>query len=187
MKDILLHLDLLGQNLWKYLLEFLPCPIPDCRILSNERIYTRYYDLLLRCRPFTNEDPAAKWKVIQDYRFLLLPCTGWHSLHQLQIPSPRILSESAHAETGIKCHPVPKSGSYFCHEPRDRHCYWVKPLLLLCQVKFTGRCFGCYRRGKPGSQYQTPSHHRETTRGNLHGATIFGVIRWVGSHSVIEG
>jgi len=121
-KDILLHLDLLEQNLLK-ILSGMPLPphfLPALLANSFMSQLPAIYDLLLKdAQAIVEEDPAAQNldEVIRTYPgFLAIAIHRLaHAMHALQIPLlPRIMSESAHTKTGIDIHPGAKIGSYFC-------------------------------------------------------------------------
>jgi serine O-acetyltransferase len=121
-RDILLHLDLLAQNLMNILMGMaLPKHlVPDELAGTFLKQLPQIYDLLLKdADAIANEDPAAQNvdEVIRTYPgFLAIAVHRLaHGLHQLGIPLlPRILSESAHAKTGIDIHPGARIGAYFC-------------------------------------------------------------------------
>jgi len=121
-KDILLHLNLLEQDLQK-ILQGMPLPataVPELLAATFISQLPHIYELLLKdAEAIANEDPAALnvEEVIRTYPgFLAIAIHRLaHALHQLQVPLlPRILSESAHAKTGIDIHPGATIGSYFC-------------------------------------------------------------------------
>ena len=121
-KDIMLHLDLLGQNLQK-ILQGMPLPagtLPELLAATFVSELPGIYELLLKdAEAIANEDPAALnvEEVIRTYPgFLAIAVHRLaHGLHRLQVPLlPRILAESAHAKTGIDIHPGAQIGAYFC-------------------------------------------------------------------------
>ena len=121
-KDILLHLNLLEQDLQKILqgMPLLATAVPELLAATFISQLPHIYELLLKdAEAIANEDPAALnvEEVIRTYPgFLAIAIHRLaHALHQLQVPLlPRILSESAHAKTGIDIHPGATIGSYFC-------------------------------------------------------------------------
>lgn len=193
-KDILLHLDLLGQKLQKILMG-MPLPqhmIPELLASSFIAELPGIYELLLKdAEAIANEDPAALnvEEVIRTYPgFLAIAVHRLaHALHQLQVPLlPRILSESAHAKTGIDIHPGAQIGPYFCIDHGTG--------IVIGETTIIGNHVKIYQGVTLGAM----SVAKEMAHIKRHptiedqvviyaGATILGGNTVVGSHSVIGG
>jgi len=193
-KDILLHLDLLGQNLQK-ILQGMPLPEttqPELLAATFLNQLPNIYQLLLKdAEAIANEDPAASnvEEVIRTYPgFLAIAVHRLaHALHQLQVPLlPRILSESAHARTGIDIHPGASIGSYFCIDHGTG--------IVIGETSHIGNHVKIYQGVTLGAM----SVAKEMANIKRHptiedhvviyaGATILGGNTVVGSHSIIGG
>ncbi|WP_026462978.1 serine O-acetyltransferase EpsC [Adhaeribacter aquaticus] len=121
-RDVLLHIDLLTNNLIK-ILSGMPLPekaVPELLSSTFTAQLPFIYQLLLKdAEAIANEDPAALNidEVIRTYPgfWAIAVHRVAHALHLLHIPLlPRILSEMAHNKTGIDIHPGAQIGSYFC-------------------------------------------------------------------------
>ena len=193
-KDILLHLDLLGQNLQK-ILQGMPLPEttqPELLAATFLNQLPGIYELLLKdAEAIANEDPAALnvEEVIRTYPgFLAIAVHRLaHALHQLQVPLlPRILSESAHARTGIDIHPGASIGAYFCIDHGTG--------IVIGETSHIGNHVKIYQGVTLGAM----SVAKEMANIKRHptiedhvviyaGATILGGNTVVGSHSIIGG
>jgi len=193
-KDILLHLDLLGQNLQK-ILQGMPLPEttqPELLAATFLNQLPNIYELLLKdAEAIANEDPAASnvEEVIRTYPgFLAIAVHRLaHALHQLQVPLlPRILSESAHARTGIDIHPGASIGSYFCIDHGTG--------IVIGETSHIGNHVKIYQGVTLGAMSVAKEmaniKRHPTIEDNVviyAGATILGGNTVVGSHSVIGG
>lgn len=193
-KDILLHLDLLEQNLLK-ILTGMPLPQHLVPVLLAKKFVSELpviYDLLLKdAQAIADEDPAAQNidEVIRTYPGFLAIATHRlaHALHQFQIPLlPRIMSESAHTKTGIDIHPGATIGSYFCIDHGTG--------IVIGETTVIGNHVKIYQGVTLGAM----SVAKEMARIKRHptiedhvviyaGATILGGNTVVGSNSVIGG
>lgn len=193
-KDILLHLDLLEQDLIK-ILTGMPLPQHLVPALLAKNFISQLpviYELLLKdAEAIANEDPAAQNidEVIRTYPgFLAIAIHRLaHALHLLQVPLvPRILSESAHTKTGIDIHPGARIGSYFCIDHGTG--------IVIGETTVIGNHVKIYQGVTLGAM----SVAKEMARIKRHptiedyvviyaGATILGGNTVVGSNSIIGG
>lgn len=193
-KDIMLHLDLLGQDLCNILMGMrLPQHlIPELVAAAFINQLPGIYDLLYKdAEAIANEDPAALniEEVIRTYPgfWAIAVHRLAHALYQLKVPLlPRILSESAHAKTGIDIHPGAQIGSYFCIDHGTG--------IVIGETTFIGNHVKIYQGVTLGAM----SVAKEMANIKRHptiedqvviyaGATILGGNTVVGSHSVIGG
>jgi serine O-acetyltransferase len=193
-RDVLLHLDLIGQNLMNILMGM---SLP--RHLNPEALANAFvdqlpyiYELLLKdAEAIANEDPAAQnvdevirtypgFKAIAVHRLS-------HALHLLGIPLlPRILSEFAHAQTGIDIHPGAQIGAYFCID-HGTGIVIGETTIIGDHVKiYQGVTLGAMSVAKEMAnikRHPTIEDHVVIYAG----ATILGGNTVVGNHSVIGG
>jgi serine O-acetyltransferase len=193
-RDVLLHLDLLGQNLMNILMGM---ALP--KHLVPEELANAYlqqlpdiYDLLLKdAGAIANEDPAAQNvdEVIRTYPgFLAIAVHRLaHGLHQLGIPLlPRILSESAHAKTGIDIHPGAQIGTHFCID-HGTGIVIGETTIIGDHVKiYQGVTLGAMSVAKEMANIKRhPTIEDQVVI--YAGATILGGNTVIGNHSVIGG
>ena len=193
-RDILLHLDLLGQNLMNILMGMsLPQPLePETLAKAFLSQLPKIYDLLLKdAQAIANEDPAALNvdEVIRTYPgFLAIAVYRLaHALHLLGVPLlPRILAESAHARTGIDIHPGARIGAYFCIDHGTG--------IVIGETTRIGDHVKIYQGVTLGAMSvakEMANIKRHPTIENhvviYAGATILGGNTVVGNHSVIGG
>jgi serine O-acetyltransferase len=193
-RDILLHLDLLGQNLMNILMGMaLPQHlVPEKLARTFLKQLPQIYELLLKdAEAIANEDPAAQNidEVIRTYPgFLAIAVHRLaHGLHQLAIPLlPRILSESAHAKTGIDIHPGAQIGAYFCID-HGTGIVIGETTIIGDHVKiYQGVTLGAMSVAKEMAnikRHPTIEDHVVIYAG----ATILGGNTVIGNHSVIGG
>jgi serine O-acetyltransferase len=193
-RDVLLHLDLLGQNLMNILMGM---ALP--KHLVPEELANAYlqqlpdiYDLLLKdAGAIANEDPAAQNvdEVIRTYPgFLAIAVHRLaHGLHQLGIPLlPRILSESAHAKTGIDIHPGAQIGTHYCID-HGTGIVIGETTIIGDHVKiYQGVTLGAMSVAKEMANIKRhPTIEDQVVI--YAGATILGGNTVIGNHSVIGG
>lgn len=193
-KDILLHVDLLGQQLSNILMG-MPLP-PALKPEALSEIFVNQlpiiYALLLKdAEAIANEDPAAYNidEVIRTYPgFLAISVHRLaHALYLLEVPLlPRILAESAHAKTGIDIHPGAQIGSYFCIDHGTG--------IVIGETTKIGDYVKIYQGVTLGalSVSKEMAHLKRHPTIENHvviyaGATILGGNTVVGNHSVIGG
>jgi serine O-acetyltransferase len=193
-RDILLHLDLLGQNLMNILMGMsLPQPlVPEELAKAFLNQLPKIYDLLLKdAQAIASEDPAAQNvdEVIRTYPgFLAIAVHRLaHALHLLGIPLlPRILSESAHAKTGIDIHPGAQIGASFCID-HGTGIVIGETTIIGDHVKiYQGVTLGAMSVAKEMAnikRHPTIEDHVVIYAG----ATILGGNTVIGNHSVIGG
>lgn len=193
-RDILLHLDLLGQNLLNILIGMnLPKHlVADELAKSFLNQLPKIYELLLKdAEAIANEDPAAQNidEVIRTYPgFLAIAVYRLaHGLYLLGIPLlPRILAEHAHAKTGIDIHPGARIGSYFCID-HGTGIVIGETTIIGNHVKiYQGVTLGAMSVAKDMAnikRHPTIEDHVVIYAG----ATILGGNTVVGNHSVIGG
>lgn len=193
-RDILLHLDLIGQSLMNILMGMdLPKHL-EPEELANAFLdqLPAIYDLLLQdAQAIANEDPAALnvdevirtypgFKAIAVHRLA-------HALHLLGIPLlPRILSEFAHAQTGIDIHPGAQIGAHFCID-HGTGIVIGETTIIGDHVKiYQGVTLGAMSVAKEMAnikRHPTIEDHVVIYAG----ATILGGNTVIGNHSVIGG
>jgi serine O-acetyltransferase len=193
-RDVLLHLDLLGQNLMNILMGMaLPQPLVPAEVAKSFLTQLpKIYDLLLKdAEAIANEDPAALNvdEVIRTYPgFLAIAIYRLaHALYLLGVPLlPRILAESAHARTGIDIHPGARIGSYFCIDHGTG--------IVIGETTRIGDHVKIYQGVTLGAMSvakEMANIKRHPTIENhvviYAGATILGGNTVVGNHSVIGG
>lgn len=193
-RDVLLHMELLGQNLMNILMGMnLPAHlVPEQLAKAFLQQLPRVYELLLKdAEAIANEDPAAQNvdEVIRTYPgFLAIAIHRLaHALHQLQLPLlPRILSEFAHAKTGIDIHPGARIGTHFCIDHGTG--------IVIGETTIIGNFVKIYQGVTLGAM----SVAKEMANIKRHptiedhvviyaGATILGGNTVIGNHSVIGG
>jgi serine O-acetyltransferase len=193
-RDIMLHLDLLEQQFQK-ILSGMPLPpyLVPAELARNfmEQLPAIYELLLQDAEAIANEDPAAQNidEVIRTYPgFLAIAIHRLaHAMYQFQIPLlPRILSESAHAKTGIDIHPGASIGSYFCID-HGTGIVIGETTVIGNHVKiYQGVTLGALSVAKDMARIK----RHPTIEDNVviyAGATILGGNTVVGTHSVIGG
>jgi serine O-acetyltransferase len=193
-RDVLLHLDLLGQNLMNILMGMaLPEHlVPEELANAYLRQLPLIYDLLLKdAWAIANEDPAAQNvdEVIRTYPgFLAIAVHRLaHGLHLLGIPLlPRILSESAHAKTGIDIHPGAQIGTHFCID-HGTGIVIGETTIIGDHVKiYQGVTLGAMSVAKEMANIKRhPTIEDQVVI--YAGATILGGNTVIGNHSVIGG
>lgn len=193
-RDVLLHMELLGQNLMNILMGMkLPANlVPEKVAKAFLQQLPPIYELLLKdAEAIANEDPAAQNvdEVIRTYPgFLAIAIHRLaHALHQLQLPLlPRILSEFAHAKTGIDIHPGARIGTHFCIDHGTG--------IVIGETTIIGNYVKIYQGVTLGAM----SVAKEMANIKRHptiedhvviyaGATILGGNTVIGNHSVIGG
>ncbi|MGV3641334.1 MAG: serine O-acetyltransferase EpsC [Adhaeribacter sp.] len=193
-RDVLLHMELLGQNLMNILMGMnLPANlVPEKVAKAFLQQLPPIYELLLKdAEAIANEDPAAQNvdEVIRTYPgFLAIAIHRLaHALHQLQLPLlPRILSEFAHAKTGIDIHPGARIGTHFCIDHGTG--------IVIGETTIIGNFVKIYQGVTLGAM----SVAKEMANIKRHptiedhvviyaGATILGGNTVIGNHSVIGG
>ncbi len=110
-----------------------------------------------------------------------------HALHQLSVPIvPRILTEQAHARTGIDIHPAAKIGEYFCVDHGTG--------IVIGETAEIGnhvKLYQCVTLGALSVKKELAFTKRHPTVGDhvviYAGATILGGDTTIGHHSVIGG
>ncbi|GAB2473590.1 hypothetical protein GCM10011375_25830 [Hymenobacter qilianensis] len=147
--------------------------------------------LLLDANAIVAADPAAQGvaEVISTYPgfYAIALHRLAHALHQLAVPRvPRLLSEYAHARTGIDIHPGARIGSSFCID-HGTGIVIGETAVIGAHVKlFQGVTLGALSVAK---QLQGIKRH-PTIEDNVviyANATILGGSTVVGSHSIIGG
>lgn len=193
-RDVLLHMELLGQNLMNILMGMnLPGHlVPEKVAKAFLQQLPRVYELLLKdAEAIANEDPAAQNvdEVIRTYPgFLAIAIHRLaHALHLLHLPLlPRILAEFAHAKTGIDIHPGARIGTHFCIDHGTG--------IVIGETTIIGNHVKIYQGVTLGAM----SVAKEMANIKRHptiedhvviyaGATILGGNTVIGNHSVIGG
>ncbi|MFN3405067.1 MAG: serine O-acetyltransferase EpsC [Cytophagaceae bacterium] len=136
-------------------------------------------------------DPAAKdaYEVIRTYPgfFAIAMYRIAHALYQLNLPLlPRIITEFAHAKTGVDIHPGAKIDSYFCIDHGTG--------IVIGETSVIGKHVKIYQGVTLGAlsvnKNQASKKRHPTIEDHVviyAGATILGADTVIGHHSIIGG
>ncbi len=156
-----------------------------------EQVPAIYEDLTKDATAIYQGDPAATclYEVIRAYPgFYAIACYRVaHALQLLHIPLlPRVITELAHARTGIDIHPAAEIGPYFCIDHGTGIVIGETSVLGAHVKLYQGVTLGALSIDKNMAK----SKRHPTIEDNVviyAGATILGGATTIGHHSVIGG
>jgi serine O-acetyltransferase len=179
------------QQLLQTMQQQLPDAAATLSVQFMEQVPAIYEDLTKDAMAIYQGDPAATclYEVIRAYPgFYAIACYRVaHALQLLHIPLlPRVITELAHARTGIDIHPAAEIGPYFCIDHGTGIVIGETSVLGAHVKLYQGVTLGALSIDKNMAK----SKRHPTIEDNVviyAGATILGGATTIGHHSVIGG
>lgn len=191
LEDYTSGLKLNMMRILKSMEQELPLPAEEVAERMMQELPHLYELLLLDAGAIAAGDPAAQsieevirtypgFKAVAMYRMA-------HALYQLQVPLlPRVLTEYAHARTGIDIHPGAQIGSHFCIDHGTGIVIGETCVIGNYVKLYQGVTLGALSVDKTMAnikRHPTIEHHVVIYAG----ATILGGNTVVGAHSIVGG